>query len=118
MRRLKTFILILLVLLNVAAGIPKILQMPQELGFLQAIGLNGTMVSILGLIQVTAGILLVFPKVRLLGSILAAVALAISTAAIFATGNTLFGFVSVLPILLLGVIVIDTMKPKAQSVEQ
>ena len=47
-----------LAILCVAAGVPKIMQMPQELGFLSNIGFSATGVSILGVLQLAGGVLL------------------------------------------------------------
>ena len=94
-------VIYLLGLLNVVAGIPKILQMSQELGFLSAIGFGPTAVSALGVVQVLGGILLFIYQFRIIGAALAAVALALSSIAIFAGGNMSFGFVSLLPLIVL-----------------
>ena len=94
-----------LALLCVAAGIPKIMQMPQELGFLSSIGLTAIGVSVLGVVQLAGGILLLWSRSRLAGALLAALALIVSSAAIFASGNSTFGLVSLLP-LVVAIIVI------------
>jgi len=85
-------------LLSVAAGIPKILQMPQELGFLNSIGLSGIAVSILGVVQLAGGIMLFWSQSRLVGALLAGLALLVSSVAIFSSGDSGFGLISLLPI--------------------
>ncbi|MEM7283481.1 MAG: hypothetical protein AAF438_17835, partial [Pseudomonadota bacterium] len=84
----------LLGLLNIAAGIPKIMQMPQELEFLSALGVNGLAVSILGAIQCLGGVLLFLPSLRFTGGVLAGIGLLVSSLALFVGGNTNFALVS------------------------
>ncbi|NND60890.1 MAG: hypothetical protein HKN49_11545 [Gammaproteobacteria bacterium] len=90
-----------LALLSIAAGAPKILQMEQELQFLNAIGLTGIGVSILGVVQVLGGVMLVPARTRLAGALAAGLALLVSAVAIFATGNAVFGAISLIPLLVL-----------------
>lgn len=103
-----------LAFLSVIAGIPKILQMPQELAFLSVIGLSGVAVTILGMAQSAAGILMFQRTLRLPGAELAALAFLISSVAIFASGDTAFGLVSLLPVLV-SIIVIYTIKQGKRS---
>lgn len=86
-------------LLSIAAGIPKILQMPQELGFLVSIGLTGIAVSALGVLQSAGGVMLFLSPTRLAGASLAALAFSVSSAAIFASGDAAFGLFSLVPLL-------------------
>lgn len=97
-------------LLSVAAGIPKILQMPQELEFLSAIGLTGIAVSILGAVQFAGGVMLFVARSRLAGAVITAVALAVSSAAIFASGNSTFGLVSLLPLVIAAILILMELK--------
>jgi len=87
-----------LAMLSVAAGVPKLLQMPQELGFLRSIGFSPAGVLMLGALQLSGGILLFWPKSRLPGAVIAGVAFLVSSVAIFVGGNTLFGLITLLPI--------------------
>tara|TARA_R110002096_G_scaffold57426_2_gene145612 strand:- start:22712 stop:23080 length:369 start_codon:yes stop_codon:yes gene_type:complete len=92
--------------LSIAAGIPKIMQMPQELQFLSSIGLSGILVSVVGAVQVLGGVLLVPLSTRLVGAGVAEMAFIVSSIAIFTSGNTQFGIISLLPIVLLNVILL------------
>ena len=94
-----------LALLSIAAGIPKILQMPQELGFLSSIGLSGIAVSLLGALQLAGGVMLFWSRSRLAGALLAGFALLVSSIAIFAGGNSTFGAISLLPFLVSAAVV-------------
>ena len=97
-------------LLSVAAVIPKILQMPQELAFLDSIGLSGIAVSILGGAQLAGGILLFWSRFRLAGALLAGLALFVSSAAIFSSGDSGFGLISLLPIVLSVIVIYAELK--------
>lgn len=99
-----------LALLSIAAGIPKILQLPQELDFLQAIGFTAIAVSVLGVVQLAGGLLLFFKRSRVPGAILAGLAFLISSIAIFFGGNTAFALISLLPLALLVFVIYSTMR--------
>ena len=105
-----TVMIYLLAALSTAAGIPKILQMPQELEFLQFLGFSEIAVSILGLFQLAGGVLLLFRKTRLAGAILATTALLVSSIAIFSSGNIPFGMISLLPVAISICVVYATVK--------
>ena len=100
MKILMMIIVAVLALLSIAAGVPKLIQMPQELGFLQAIGMNGVLVSLLGGVQVLGGALLTWPKARFVGSGLVALGFLVSSLALFAGENVPFAFVSTIPLAL------------------
>ena len=97
-----------LALLSVLAGIPKIVQLEQELEFLNAIGFSGILVSMLGIVQVIGGLLLLLQKTRLVGAILAGVAFLVSSIAIFSNGNAAFGMFSLVPFILLVVVILSS----------
>ncbi|MBL4661056.1 MAG: hypothetical protein JKY19_11930 [Alcanivoracaceae bacterium] len=100
MKIANTIILVLLTLLGISAGVAKLMQMPQEVEFLNNAGLNNTAIILFGVLQVVGGILLIFTKTRKIGALITAIAFAISTVIIFMAGNLAFGFISILPILL------------------
>lgn len=98
MQILKNVLLALLVLMSLGAGVPKIMQMPQELEFLAHLGLGATGVTLLGIVQFAGGILLVPPKTRLTGAVLAVLALGVSAIALVKSGNMALGLITLLPI--------------------
>lgn len=100
----------LLAILSFAAGIPKILQLPQELGFLGALGLSGFVVSILGVVQLAGGMMLLWSRSRVPGALLAGFALLVSSAAIFAGGDAMFGLASLIPILAMAMVIYVELK--------
>lgn len=103
-----TVVTYVLAMLSAAAGIPKILQMPQELGFLQHIGFSAIAVSILGIVQLAGGLLLLWKRSRLPGAVLAGLAFLVSSLAIFSGGNTKFGLVSLIPVAVSVVVIYST----------
>lgn len=100
----------LLAILSVAAGIPKIMQQPQELGFLSSIGLSGVLVSILGVVQLAGGVMLFWSRSRLPGALMAGFALLVSSAALFAGGNATFALVSLVPFLMMLIVIYVELK--------
>ena len=100
MKIANSIILVLLTLLSISAGVTKLMQVPQEVEFLNNAGLNNIAIILFGVLQVIGGILLIFKKTRKIGALVTAIAFAISTILIFMTGKLAFGFVSILPILL------------------
>lgn len=105
MKILKKVNLVLLTLLSVTSGIAKIMQLPQEIQFFGDAGFGETPVILFGVAQLAGGVLLVFQKVRELGAIIVAVTFCISTVLIFKDGKIAFGFISILPILMLGIVI-------------
>ena len=83
--------------LSAAAGIPKVLQMPQELGFLSALGFSALAVSILGVTQLGGAVLLLRERTRVAGAVLAGLAILVSSVALYSGGNTSFALVSLVP---------------------
>ena len=106
MNNLKTSIWILLALLGVAAGIAKMLQTPQEMTFFQGqMGFSAEAIMAFGLLQFVAGAMLVFKKARMIGAALLGITLLLSSIAIFMAGETGFGVVSLIPVLMADLVV-------------
>ena len=97
MKLFTAIILVLLAVLSIAAGIPKLLEMPQEVDLLHNIGFGGLLVPFLGVVQVIGGVLFVWPKARMVGSTLVFAGFAISCLAVFISGNVAFALLSVVP---------------------
>ena len=102
MKILNILIVAIIALLSIAAGLAKVMQVPQEVEFLQGFGFSTAMITVFGLIQIIGGVLLVPAKTRLPGAVLAAFALVVSTVLIFVGGNITFGLVSIWPVLFSG----------------
>ena len=116
MNKLKTLIWILLALLGVAAGVAKMLQSPQEMAFFQGqMGFSAEAVMAFGLLQFVAGVMLIFEKTRLLGAALLGVTLLLSSIIIFMAGETGFGVISLIPVLMADLVVWFEIKAKNES---
>lgn len=97
-----TVIAVLIGLLSLAAGGAKIALVPQEVVFLSQFGfVKGHTVSF-GVVQVVAGLLMLIPKTRFIGAIIASAGFALSVTLLLAAGNTAFAVVSLVPVLLAG----------------
>lgn len=97
-------------LLSVAAGLAKVMQVPEEITFLSGLGLGNTTIFIFGAIQIVGGILLAIPKSKIYGSMLVVIAFLVSAILVFVSGNFTFGIVSMLPVVITGFIVYQTLK--------
>ena len=83
MKIVSFLIIAMIALLSFAAGLAKVLQTPQEMEFLQGVGLSPVLIVVFGLVQIAGGVLLVLQKTRMVGAVLAASALVVSTVLIF-----------------------------------
>lgn len=97
-------------LLSIAAGLAKVMLVPQELAFLQGFGLNEILVRVFGAVQLCGGVLLLPKKTRLIGAVLVAAGLLTSAVLIFVNGDIIFGEISLVPVLLTGVIIKSAIK--------
>jgi len=86
-----------IVLLSLAAGGAKVGQMPQEAAFFASSGIDQAWMIPIGLVQIAGAIATIIMRTRRLGLIVTATAFMISSLMIFATGNLMFGMISVLP---------------------
>ena len=105
MKILKIIIISLVTLLCIAAGLAKVLQSEQEVAYLKRFGLSTALIVAFGKVQLGSGILLIFPKTRLFGAVLAITAFVTSTIMILVGGNLVFSLLSTIPITLVCVIV-------------
>lgn len=97
-------------LLSIAAGLAKVMQVPEEMTFLTGLGLDNTMIFIFGAIQIVGGILLAIPKSKMYGSVIVAISFLGSAILVLVGGNFTFGIVSMLPVVITGFIVYQTSK--------
>ena len=106
MNKLKTALWILLALLGVAAGVAKMLQTQQEIAFFQEqMGFSAEAIMAFGLLQFVAGIMLVFMKTRMVGAALLGITLLLSSVIIFMAGETGFGVISLIPVLMADLVI-------------
>ena len=115
MNILRNINLILVTLLSMAAGIPKIMRIPQEVSFFGDVGLGEISVVAFGLVQFAGGVLLLFPKTRIWGATLVAAMFFLSTVMLFLNGKLTFGFISVLPIVMAGFVIAEHARKQSRG---
>ena len=100
-----TVLLVLISLLSVAAGLAKVAQVPNEMAFLQGLGLSKELILLFGAIQITAGCMVWVSAVRPLGLWFVFLMFLLSTAMLFVSGDLVFGLISVVPVVLTGFLI-------------
>lgn len=108
MSKLKLVNLGILATLGVIGGFTKILRTQNEIEFFQAAGLGEASLLILGIVQLLGGASILFVQTRLVGAVLLAVTFLISTVMIFSIGSIEFGWLTLLPVVMAGWVVRDT----------
>ena len=99
-------------LLSLAAGAAKLAQAPQEVEFFVSVGLNAFWLYPLGALQVLGALACIPSRFRKLGIAAVALRFAISASMIFATGNVMFGAVSLVPVALATWLIFSTPEMK------
>lgn len=97
-----TIVAVLTGLLSLAAGGAKIALVPQEVVFLSQFGFVKENTVAFGIVQVVGGLLMLAPKTRFFGALVAGAGFALSVALLLAAGNAAFAGVSLVPVLLSG----------------
>lgn len=98
-------------LLSIAAAVPKVSQAPQEVEFFAAAGLPPMAVTVFGCVQLLGAVLLIIPKTRLTGAVVAALTFLCSAAMLLLAGQTAFGLVSLIPVALAATVAKQQMSP-------
>lgn len=106
MQMLATINLVLVIALSLAAGLAKVAKVAAELEFLTGVGLSETQIVAFGLVQLGAGALMIAPKTRFYGAMIAALAFFASTVLIFISGNYIFGLVSIIPVIMADAVIL------------
>lgn len=100
MKIVNAIIIGIIALLSLAAGVTKIFTAPQEISFFESLGIDLNIMIAFGFVQFAAGVLILLPKLRKIGAIVAAISFGISAIMIFRTGQIGFALFSILPIAL------------------
>lgn len=96
MKLLKKILLALLILLSLATGITKLIQMPEEMTLFANAGFSTALTLLFGAIQVIGGLLLISAKTRKYGAIIMVITFAIASIVVFINKMTAFGLFSLL----------------------
>ena len=110
MKILTTILTWLMVLLGIAAGIAKVMQVPQEVEFLMGFGLTSISIVVYGAFQIAGGILMAIPKTRVLGAGLTATCFFASVILVFLSGNLVFALISILPVIISVLVIFKTLE--------
>lgn len=116
MKTALTVALVVVGLLSVAAGVPKLMQVSSEVGFFASLGLPSAAVVAFGVLQIAAGGLLLVGRTRAWGAALAATMFLVSALMVFAAGNLAFGAISLLPVALAGFCLVQVVRGSGGAV--
>ena len=106
---------VLIGLLSIAAGAAKVALVPPEVAFLSQFGFSNALTVSYGIVQVLGGLLLLIPRTRLYGSVIAAIAFALSTGLLFAAANLTIAGGSLLPVVLAGWIAYQSLPARSAT---
>jgi len=98
-------VLAILVFLAVSVGVTKIMLMQQDVEFFGKYGFTNTILITYGVVQLLGGILLAFPKTRIIGAILVAITFLISAIVLVMEDNIPVTIVTLVFVLLSGFII-------------
>ncbi len=96
MKTAKTILLILLLLLSLATGITKLIQMPEEMELFRGAGFPDWLTLAFGAMQALAGGMLLIQCFQHWAARLLMLSYGIATGVVFANGMMVFGVVSIL----------------------
>jgi uncharacterized membrane protein YphA (DoxX/SURF4 family) len=116
MKIFQIILLIVIALMSLGAGAAKIMKMPQEVQFFETAGLSPTLLIVLGIVQVIGGLLLIVPKTRKPGAIIAGLGFLCSVITILMTGQIGFAAISLLPVLGAGFLATRDWRPISKTV--
>ena len=102
--------MVLLAVLAIASGIPKLMLMSPDVEFFGRVGMSETLLVIFGIIQIASGIALSVGKTRQLGLVVMILTFVISTVVVFMNNNVVFGFVSLIPVVMAVYVIRDITK--------
>jgi len=100
MKIVQKIILVLMVLLSLAAGAAKVMQVPTEVEFFKNLGLSTNVLMGFGIAQIIAAIELAIPVTRKFGIPFVALMFLASAVMLFMSGNVPFGAISLIPVVL------------------
>jgi len=102
---MKNFIIAIVAILTflaVSSGITKVMLMQQDVDFFGKYGFSNTILMIYGAVQLIGGILLPFPKTRMVGAAIVVITFSISLVVLLMDGNYPVSAVTIVATLLAG----------------
>ena len=113
MKAVSTIILAILIFLAISSGITKILLMQQDADFFGKYGFSDPAIIGFGLVQLIAGLLMVFTTTRFVGAAIVAVTFLVSLALLLVDGNIPVSIITAISTLLLGAVMKHSWRPSA-----
>ncbi len=96
MKTLNGILLVLLILLSLATGITKLIQMPEEMELFRGAGFPDALTIVFGVIQVVGGLLLTLTNYRSYGALIMMITFVVASIVVFVNGMLGFGLFSLL----------------------
>lgn len=87
---------VVLVLLSVATGVTKLIQLPAEMALFGGAGFSVAAILIFGVVQVAGGLAVAHPRTRRTGAWVMAATFVVATGVVFLAGMVGFGLFSLL----------------------
>lgn len=100
MQIVKTALLVIFILLSLATGAVKLFGLPADIEVFSSLGFSAAATFWFGVVQVLGGLLLIYLPTRRLGASIILITFLFATLALFVSGNTAFGWFSILFVLL------------------
>ena len=91
---------VLLILLSISTGVFKILQQEADVKLFEVLGMSAFLTTLLGVVQLLGGILLIISKTRKQGALIMIPTFVLASIAVFMNHMVVFGFVSLVFILM------------------
>ena len=111
MKAVSFLILVVLILLALSSGIPKILLMEQEINFFGKYGLSGPTLIAFGFAQFLGGFLMIFANTRFAGAAIVAATFLVSLALLLVEGNIPLSIVTGIATVLLALVMKQNWRP-------
>ena len=103
-------IIAILAFLAISSGLTKVLLMQQDVDFFGQYGFTNPLLMTYGAIQVIGGILLIFPKTRIIGASIVEITFLISLVVLVMAGNMPMALITLIFVVLLGFIINQSFK--------
>jgi hypothetical protein len=115
MKVVSTIVLVLLILLGAASGVPKVMLMEQEVNFFGQYGFANWMLIAFGLTQIAGAVLMVFTRTRFIGAAIVAITFLISLAVLILEGNVPVSIITAVATMSLGAIMVQSRPSPAED---
>lgn len=112
MKLINKILLTIVVIFGIAAGTAKLMQLPQEINFLQSAGISNALIMTFGIMQLLGGLLATVRRTRVIGCVLIAITFLIMAVYLFAAGNVQSGIFALAVLLLVITVAYQALRSK------